>query len=121
MTAVATVAGLQLFDVLYGWADHAADVESAAGVGWFAGTTQYLVANVTGLLFLPFAVAVGLRLTGVKGGLLAVPVSGLTWLVLTVPHLVDSRPGTGTVILWVTVQVAATAAATVPQTASPRP
>lgn len=120
VTVAATVAGWQLFDVLYAWAQRAADAQVAVGEDWFAGSTQYILANAAGSLFLPFAVWVGLRLVAVRGNHLAVIISGFIWLTLVVPNLVDARPGAGTVILWVAVEAAATAAAAVLQTASPR-
>ena len=117
-SAAATVGGWRLFESLYIWADHAADAEVASGQSeWFAGGTQYLVANAVGWIFVPTAVWGLLRLLRVRGNHLAVIVSAFVWIVFTAPRLVGSHPSAGTVVLWVTVQTAATVAASVVQSA----
>ena len=119
VAAVATLAGWKAFDGLYAWAGHSADSQVASGGSeWFAGFTQYLVADAIGVLFLPLAVWAGLRLIRIKGNHLAVVVSGLLWFTLTAPHLVDTRPGPGTVIWCVAVQATVTGAAMAVQTIS---
>ncbi|GGP00936.1 hypothetical protein GCM10012280_70790 [Wenjunlia tyrosinilytica] len=114
----ATLAGWRLFESLYVWADHAADTEVDSGQSeWFAGTTQYLVANATGWVFLPVAVWGLLRLIRVRGNHLAIIISAFVWVAFTAPHLVGSHPSPATVVAWVAVQTAATAAASVAQSA----
>ncbi|MFD5190018.1 hypothetical protein ACFWMU_18060 [Streptomyces sp. NPDC058357] len=117
MAAIATVAGWKLFDGLNAWVGHSADSQVASGgPEWFAGFTEYLVADVVGILFLPLAVWTGLRLARIKGNHLAVIVSGLTWFALAAPRLVDTRPGPGTVIWCVAAEAVATGAAAALQT-----
>jgi hypothetical protein len=117
--AAATLAGWRLFESLYTWADRAADAEVDSGQSeWFAGTTQYLVANAVGWVFLPVAVWGLLRLMRVRGNHLAVIISAFVWVAFTAPHLVGSHPSPGTVVAWVAIQTVATAAASVVQSAA---
>lgn len=117
--AAATLAGWRLFESLYVWADHAADAEVDSGQSeWFAGTSQYLVANAAGWAFVPVAVWGLLRLVRVRGNHLAVIVSAFVWVAFTAPHLVGSHPSLGAVVAWVAVQTAVTAAASVVQSAA---
>ncbi|MFI5800859.1 hypothetical protein [Streptomyces sp. NPDC051677] len=115
----ATLAGWRLFESLYVWADHAADAEVDSGQPeWFAGTSQYLVANAAGWAFLPVAVWGLLRLIRVRGNHLAVITSAFVWVTFTAPRLVGSHPSPGAVVAWVAVQTAVTAAASVVQVAA---
>ncbi|MFE4824023.1 hypothetical protein ACFRFU_48315 [Streptomyces sp. NPDC056704] len=117
-SAAATLGGWRLFESLYVWADHAADAEVDSGQSeWFAGSTQYLIANAAGWVFVPIAVWGFLRLMRVRGNHLAVIVSAFVWVIFTAPRLVGSHPSRGTVVVWVAVQTAVTAAASVVQSA----
>ncbi|WP_392674049.1 hypothetical protein [Streptomyces sp. LN785] len=112
VAALATVVAWKSSEWLNAWADHSAGAQVASGESeWTAGFIQYVVAGAAGVLVLPLAVWLGLRLTGVKGNHLAVVVPGFTWFAVVGAHLVDARPGWGTVLWSVTAEAAIAAAA----------
>ncbi|UDM05457.1 hypothetical protein [Streptomyces longhuiensis] len=112
VTICATLAGWKLFEGLYVWADHAAAAEEAADHNaWFAGSTQHVAAYIVGVLFVPLATWTGLHLTRIRGNHLTILASGLAWIILSAPHLVDCNPDIITVVAWTALQTALTAAA----------
>ncbi|MFF1691570.1 hypothetical protein [Streptomyces sp. NPDC058254] len=116
VTTCVTLAGWKLFEGLYAWADHAAAAEEAADHNaWFAGSTQHIVAYIVGVLFVPLATWAGLRLIKVRGNHIAILISGLAWITLSAPRLVDCNPDVITVAAWTSLQAVLTAAAAAAQ------
>jgi len=114
VSVAATFAGWRLFEALYVWADHVGDAEVVSGQSeWFAGTTQYLIANAAGWTFVPVSVWGLLRLMRVRANYLAVAVCAVVWIVFTAPRLVGSHSAPGAIAVWVGVQAAATVAGSV--------
>lgn len=118
-TTAVTLVGWRVFEALYSWADHAADKEVDSGQpDWFAGASQYLLANGAGWVFLPIALWGLLRLMQVRGNHLAVTASAVAWVTFTAPRLVGSHPSPGAVVACVAVQAGVTAVASAVQLAA---
>ncbi|MFE1578683.1 hypothetical protein [Streptomyces fradiae] len=113
VAAAATLVAWWLIHGTYALIDHATEADSARNP--LAGVPYYLAANAVGVVCQPFALWAGARLAGVRGNHLAIVISTFVWATMTTGHIVDSAPGPWEAVLWVAVQSAAAAAASLLQ------
>lgn len=113
MAAAAALVAWWLFDGMYALIDNATGTDSAENP--LAGVPYYLAANAVGIVAQPLVLWGGARLLGVRGNHLMVIISTFMWATMTTGHLVDSTPGLGEAIMWVTLQSLAAAGASLLQ------
>ncbi|MFF6998861.1 hypothetical protein ACFY93_28435 [Streptomyces sp. NPDC008313] len=113
MTAAATLVAWWLLRGMYVLIDNTTETDSAENP--LAGVPYYLAANATGAIAQPFVLWGGARLLGVRGNHLMIIISTFVWATMTTGHLVDSTPGFGEAVMWVTLQSVAAAGASLLQ------